>query len=62
MEKTNSECIFTITEKMARREGRSPRNICRIVFLMKETAEKTKADSPKTEIFNCAISAYGDAN
>lgn len=29
---------------------------------MKETAEKTKADSPKTEIFNCAISAYGDAN
>lgn len=24
--------------------------------------EKTEADSPETEIFNCVISAYGDAN
>lgn len=47
---------------MAWREGRSPGNICRIVFLMKVVVGKTEADSPNIEIFNCAISAYEDAN
>lgn len=30
--------------------------------ILNEGVEKTEADSPKTEVFNCVISAYGNAN
>lgn len=36
------DCIFTVTEMMASREGRSPGNICRDVFVIKEVWKRLK--------------------